>query len=176
MNVLEFLMIASEHIENQEGVVITFADGKMAKQKHSWYMSVHGMLSEGLREHKLINKVLMEEIDDVLAHIPVDAHEERDFINDLSDVIVHHVNHVATEAFDFFNTNYTGDRKAYAIEFRKHRLFSMTTVLFTENSYERIKDRVIRDVLRDTRRWEIARNYLKDLGFERELRLIEDDG
>ena len=172
---LDELFVEAETVENKEGWVITFANGKMAKIKGSWYLNIHGILENGLREHKLINKVLNEEIDDILAHIPVDAHAERDFINDLTEVIVGHVNEVATEAQKFFNDNFDGSRKDYAIKFRKHKLFSMTTVLFEENTYERIKDRVIRDVLRDTSRWERARNYLKDLGFERELRLIESD-
>ena len=165
----------SETIENKEGWVVTFANGKMAKVKGDWYMRVHGLISEGLREHKLIDKILHEEIDDLLAHIPVDAHEERDFINEVTDVIVKHVNDVATEAFTFFNDNYTGDRKAFAIEFRKHRLFRLVTVLFTENTYENIKDRVIREVLGNTNRWQAARMYLKDLGFERELQLVDSD-
>jgi len=33
MNILELLLLSGEFIENKEGVVITFSNGKMAKQK-----------------------------------------------------------------------------------------------------------------------------------------------
>jgi len=176
MNILELLMISSEHIENKEGVVITFSNGKMAKQKTVWYAKIHGLLTDGLKEHKLIAKVLGETIDDVLAYIPVDAYEERSFINDLTEVIVANVNKRATEAFDFFNANYNGDRKTFAITYNKHTLFRFVTVLFQNNTYEAMKDRIVKDVLFETRRLERARTYLRDLGFERELKMIEDDG
>jgi hypothetical protein len=176
MNVLEFLMITSDYIENKEGVVITFADGKMAKQKTSFYMALHGLLTDGLKENKLIAKVLNDQIDDVLAFIPVDAYAEREFINALTEVIVANVNQRATEAFEFFNANYKGDRKAFAIEFINHSMFRFVTVLFTNNTYEAMKDRIIKDVLGETRRLERARTYLKGCGFERELKIIEEDG
>ena len=34
MKPLDLLLLSAEYIENKEGVVITFSNGKMAKQKH----------------------------------------------------------------------------------------------------------------------------------------------
>ena len=175
MNVLELLMMSSEYIEDKEGVVITFSNGKMAKQKNLQYMMLHGLLSDGLKENKLVQKILNEEIDDVLAFIPVESVEERDFINELTGVVVTHVNALATEAFNTFNTEYKGDRKDFALKFRNHPMFNFMTTLFKENTYEYVEKAVVKKVIFECRKLEMARTYVKNLGFTRELKLLEDD-
>ncbi len=175
MNVLDLLMLSSEYIEDKEGVVITFANGKMAKQKNQQYLMLHGLLTGGLKENLLVSKILNEEIDDLLAFLPVDAVIEREFINELTSIVVCHVNSVATEAFELFNKEYNGDRKDFAIKFRNHKLFSLMTTLFKENNYESIEKAVVKRVIQDCRKLEMARAYVKNLGFTRELKLLEDD-
>ena len=69
MKPLDLLLLSAEYIENKEGVVITFSNGKMAKQKHQHYMLLHGILADGLKEHILISKILNEEIDDLYPYI-----------------------------------------------------------------------------------------------------------
>lgn len=175
MKPLDLLLLSSEYIEEKEGVVITFSNGKMAKQKHLHYMMLHGLLTDGLREHKLVAKVLNEEIDDVLAFIPVENTEERDFINELTDVVVKHVNHITTYCFDTFKANYTGDRKEFVMKFKGDTYFHYMTALFNENTYEYVEKRIAEDVMFKARRLEMAKKYLRELGFVRELKLIEDD-
>jgi T4 RnlA family RNA ligase len=170
----EMFKMAGE-IENKEGWVVTFANGKMAKVKTAWYMNLHGLLTDGLKENKLVSKILNEEIDDVLAFIPVDAVEEREFINELTAVIVAHVNSVATKVFNTFNAEYKGDRKEFALKFRSDPLFSFMTMLFKENTYEYVEKAVAKKVIFDCRKLEMARTYVKNLGFTRELKLLEDD-
>jgi hypothetical protein len=173
MEAIDLIMLSSEYIEHKEGVVITFSNGKMAKQKNLQYMMLHGLLSDGLKEHKLVSKILNEEIDDVLSFIPVDATEERDFINELTEVMVSHVNKTATYCFDTFNKEFDGDRKAFVMKFKKDNHFHYMTRLFNENSYENIEEAVIKDVIFKCRKLEIARAYVKDLGFERELTFVD---
>lgn len=172
---LDELLKMSEEIENKEGWVVTFSNGKMAKIKTVHYMMLHGMLTDGLKENKLVDKILNEEIDDVLAFLPVDAVEEREFINELTSVVVTHVNALATEAFNTFNAEYKGDRKEFALKFRSHPLFSFMTTLFKENTYEYVEKAVVKKVIFDCRKLEMARAYVKNLGFTRELKLLEDD-
>lgn len=161
--------------EDKEGWVVTFANGKMAKIKTDFYMAIHGLLTDGLKENLLVSKILNEEIDDLLAFLPVDAVAERDFINELTSVVVCHVNSIATEAFELFNKGYNGDRKEFAIKFRHHPLFSLMTTLFKENNYESIEKAVVKRVIHDCRKLEMAKAYVKSLGFNRELKLLEDD-
>ena len=161
--------------EDKEGWVVTFANGKMAKIKTDWYMSLHGLLTDGLKENLLVSKILNEEIDDLLAFLPVDAVAERDFINELTSVVVDHVNSVSSNVFAFFNEEYKGDRKEFAIKFRTHPWFSLSTTLFKENSYEAVEKAVVKRVIQDCRKLEMAKAYVKALGFNRELKLIDDD-
>lgn len=137
-------------------------------------MHLHNIMSFGLRENKLIERILHEEIDDLLSFIPVEAYEVRDYINELTIVIVDHVNDLSTKAYELFNKEYDGDRRAFAIRFKKDPLFFFMTRLFIENSYEFVEKAVIEAVIFNTRRLKLAKNYLKDLGFERELKLLEE--
>ena len=175
MNVLELLLLSGEFIENKEGVVITFSNGKMAKQKNFFYMRLHGLMSEGLKENHLIQKILTETIDDITAFLPVEAVTEREFIEALTECVIGHVNNKAEEGFVFFNEQYNGDRKEFAITHKKHPLFSHMVVLFYENSVESIEKSIISRMLIDCYRYEAARTYLRKIGFEREFKLLESD-
>lgn len=175
MTPLDLLLLSGEYIEGKEGVVITFENGKMAKQKHRHYMNLHGILTDGLKEHKLISKILNEEIDDVLAFIPEDNLEERSFIDELSMIVVKDVNHIASYCFNIFNDNFKGDKKDFAMKFKSDKHFHYMTRLFGENTFENIEKGVISDTIFKCRRLELAKSYLKSLGFTRELKLLEDD-
>ena len=174
LHTLEELFKMAETVENKEGWVITFSNGKMAKVKTRWYMNLHGILSDGLKENKLVKKILEEEIDDVLAFIPVENTEERDFINEMTGVVVNHVNHIATTCFDTFN-NFDGDRKSFAETYKGNEYFHYMTRLFRDNTFENVEKAVAADVVFKCRRLEMAKTYLRSLGFERELKLLEDD-
>jgi len=175
MNVLELLLLSGEFIENKEGVVVTFSNGKMAKCKNFFYMRIHGMLTEGLKENHLIQKILTETIDDIVAFLPIDAVTEREFIESLTECVIAYVNKTAEEGFEFFNTHYNGDRKEFAVTHRSHQLFGHMVVLFRENSIEAIEKSIIERMLVDCYRYEAARTYLRKIGFERELKLLESD-
>jgi hypothetical protein len=175
MNVLELLLLSGEFIENKEGTVITFSNGKLAKQKNLQYLLIHGLLSSGLKEHCLIKKILNDTVDDLIAVLPIDAVEERSFVDDVSRVITHHVNALATEAFEFFNKEYRGDRKEFSMKHKKHHLFHFMVRLFNDNNIEVVEKVLIDHVIFSCRRLEMARTYLRNLGFERELKFIEDD-
>ena len=109
MKPLDLLLLSAEYIENKEGVVITFSNGKMAKQKHQHYMLLHGILADGLKEHILISKILNEEIDDLLSFIPAENIEERLFIDEMTQIVVRDINHRASLVFNKFNDK---DRKS----------------------------------------------------------------
>ena len=175
MKPLDLLLLSAEYIENKEGVVITFSNGKMAKQKHQHYMLLHGILADGLKEHILISKILNEEIDDLLAFIPTENIEERLFIDEMTQIVVQDINHRASLVFNKFNDNFNGDKKEFALKFGKDPLFHFMTKLFGENSFETAEKAIINETIFKCRRLEMAKLYLKNLGFNRELKLLEDD-
>lgn len=174
MNTLELLLLSGEFIENKEGVVITFANGKLAKIKTIQYLMIHGLLSCGLKEHNLIEKILNETVDDLIAVLPETAIEERSFVDAVTEVITTHVNSLATEAYETFNS-FEGDRKEFCLKYKKHPLFHYMTRLFNENNFEIVEKAIIENVIFLCRRLEMAKSYLRNLGFERELKFIDDD-
>lgn len=165
MTPLELLLLSAEFVENKEGVVITFADGKMAKSKNIFYASLHGLLTSGLKAHLLIPKILDQEIDDVLAFIPTENVDARKYIEALTQVIVRHVNDFSTECYEFFQQEFKGDRKEFALKFKPHPLFKFVTVLIKDNTYENIEEVVVRHVMKACRRQQLANEYLTALGF-----------
>lgn len=184
LHTLDELLTMAETVEDKEGWVVTFENGKMAKVKTFFYMQLHGLLTEGLKEHKLVRRILEDTVDDILSFIPVENTEERDFINEMTEVITKHINHIATWCYDTFNSEFDGDRKAFVEKFTSedengkishHKYFHYMTRLFRDNSFENVEKAVVEDVIFKCRRLEMAKSYLKDLGFERELKLLEDD-
>lgn len=164
---LDVLLLSANYIEQTEGVVITFENGKMAKQKHRQYLEIHNILSDGLDEHKLIRKILNEEIDDVLSVLPTDALTERKYIDDVSKTIITHVNDIVDQAYTTFNENYNGDRGSFARKYIKHPLFHLMTAMFHLNTEEHMRELYTNTVIFKCRRLKLARTYLKDLGVDR---------
>ena len=121
MTVLDLLLLSKEYIEENEGLVVTFSNGKMAKIKNSWYMSLHGILTDGLKEHKIIARIIDETIDDVIAQIPPENTEERAFIDDITLVITKHINSIASAAEKAFNDSWTGNKKDLAMKFKSDK-------------------------------------------------------
>lgn len=184
LHTLDELLEMAQTVEDKEGWVVTFENGKMAKVKTKWYMELHGLLTDGLKEHKLVKKILEEEVDDLLSFIPVENTEERDFINELTGVVLDHVKDISNWCFDTFNKEFDGDRKTFAGKFTEkdekgkityHPYFHYMTKLIRDNTFENVEKYVAEDVMFKCRRLEMAKTYLRNLGFERELKLLEDD-
>lgn len=175
MTTLDLLMLSRHYIENKEGVVVSFTNGKMAKIKHDFYMNLHSILSDGLKENIIIGKVLDETIDDTIAAIPEENVDERSFIDDITEVVVKHVNTVATEVFNFVKENYKGDRKEFAMANKHDPRFHFMMKLTTTLDYEIVEKAIADDIAFKTRKLEKAKTFLRELGFTRELKVLEDD-
>jgi len=174
---LDELLKLKETVEDKEGWVITFENGKMAKVKTDWYMSLHGILTDGLKEHKIVEKVLDETIDDTIAMIPEENVEERDFIDSISEIIVNHVNHIVSDAETKFKNSWNGNKKDLALKFKDDKgSFPYIMSFANGKNIEEVEKQVIDRVKFECRRLEMAKQYLKKLGFDKELEIkIEDD-
>lgn len=178
MSILDLLLVAKDYVENKEGWVIHFKQGemgKMGKSKTTWYMNLHSILSDGLKENIIIGKVLDETIDDTIAAIPEENVDERSFIDDITEVVVKHVNTVATEVFNYVKENYKGDRKEFAMANKHDPRFHFMMRLTTTLDYEIVEKAVADDIAFKTRKLEKAKTFLRELGFTRELKVLEDD-
>ncbi len=173
---LDELLEMKGTVEEKEGWVITFSNGKMAKVKTDWYMALHGILTDGLKEHKIIARIVDETIDDVIAQIPEENTEERQFIDDITVVITKHINHIANDAEKKFKAVWTGDKKEIAMAYKADKQAFPYIMNFAKGrSYEEVEATVAERVQFECRRLEMAKKYLRGLGFTNELKLLEDD-
>ena len=125
MSVLDFILLSRDYIENQEGEVISFEDGQMAKVKNTQYLQLHGLIGpDAFRENLLIKTILDGNIDDVLGALVPGP--KKDKILAIEKAVNEKFNHLVVEFkilrgayFNIFNEN----RKEFALANKKHLLF-----------------------------------------------------
>lgn len=112
-----------------EGWVVKFEDGQLAKVKTDWYMNLHGLMTENfLVENIIIQKIINEEIDDILAELTKNS-EKRKFIEDIIKKINFYRNYYKKEVdklTDIFINKFKLDRKKFVEKYRKNMFFSVT--------------------------------------------------
>lgn len=108
-----------------EGYVGMFDDGQMFKIKTDWYLQLHGLVTDKLRENLLIKTILDENIDDVLSQVI--PGEKRDFIIATTNKVTHKFNHLVIQ-FETLRDKYVNecksDRKMFAMKYSKEPIFS----------------------------------------------------
>lgn len=155
---LEKFIEMSETVEGIEGWVIKFTNGTMIKLKTKWYKELHGLLTDGLgREDFIFEKVLNEEIDDVLAQVP-ENDTRKLWVQDVAQAIGHHCNELVQEASDILKT-YNGDRKDFAITNKNHRLFGVL-MRSLEKDMETVEKSVVEYLKTQTKGLNKAKDYL----------------
>ncbi len=163
---LDEMMDLRGRSEGIEGWVITTSNG-MYKIKTTWYMQLHGLVTEGTRENLLIQTILDDNIDDVIAQL--ENGEKKDFIVETTAKVQHKVNHIIKEFKDLalkFSLEYH-DKKSFAKKYNKHPCFHMVVKvidLIDINTIETIAEyRVKEHVLFSTRKLNMAQEWLEDL-------------
>jgi len=163
---LEDLIDAAKIVDNKEGWIIQFENGKMVKKKSDWYIARHRLFTEDLnRENTLIGLILNETIDDVLAQIfePVKKAE----VEHIIDIVNKEIGRIAHQV-DELMVNYKGDRKEFAIKYQKNPMFSLAMgVINGKDKVDVIKQRL----KIDTRNLIQAREWLNKAkeNFEKSL-------
>lgn len=119
------LLRMKAEVTNKEGWVITLEDGQMLKVKTEWYLSLHRLLTENVYQTNVIVEAILDEhIDDVLSALPENFAEVRQNIQNLSQIVVHHFNHVCDDVRSKV-AEYTGDRKSFAIKYKEEPYFGL---------------------------------------------------
>lgn len=119
------LLRMKEEVKNKEGWVVTLEDGQMLKVKTDWYLSLHRLLTENVYQTNVIVEAILDEhIDDVLSAIPENFAEVRQNIQNLSQIVVHHFNHVCDDVRSKV-AEYTGDRKYFSIKYKEEPYFGL---------------------------------------------------
>ena len=167
---IESLMQKAKITEFKEGWVVHFNTGKIAKVKTDWYLALHSIMSDGLKEHIIIEHILNETIDDVLSAIPEENVDERNFINTITEIVDDYINKTSNLLYNNVNGTYNGDRKQFAIDNKGDPFFDIKMKLCGNNTIEMAEKLVIAKVLDKTKRLEMARSWLRDQGFVLELK------
>jgi len=122
--VLDDLIESAKTEEGIEGWIITLEDGQMIKLKTQWYFQLHGLTTSGTRENLLIETILDDRIDDVIAQLP--EGEKKEFMIEVQEKVQHKFNHLVVEykhlRGQYFN-KFQEDRKEFALKYKEHELF-----------------------------------------------------
>lgn len=160
---LDGLIELKSIVKDIEGWVVQFENGKMVKVKGDHYCSLHGLLTDSLnRENDIIELILDEKIDDVLAQIPEDDLRRQD-IDAISKIISDEMIFMSNKT-DELLLKYKGDRKAFAITNIKDPFFNFAIgVVNGKDKSEMIKLEIKKHTkhLMDARKWLDGRGYKK---------------
>jgi len=168
---LDFMDLIKDNIVGVEGWVLTIIkDGKykLGKTKTKWYMDLHHTLTDGLKEHILIDKILNEEIDDILSAIPEDNKEEREFINKITNITLEYFHETINKCIAIVKEEYDGDKKSFVAKYKGNKkLFSyLMATIACDSDIERLGEVVKNDILKQARKLEMAKTFLSDIGLE----------
>jgi RNA ligase len=122
---VESLNELAQTTEGVEGWVVQFTNGLKVKKKTAWYNRLHGSISE-IREDGIIELVLNEQIDDMLAMLN-EGSEKRIFVEEIVSKTAHQFNHLVVEFKELrrkYFQDFEEDRKKFAMKHSKDRLFS----------------------------------------------------
>ena len=161
---LDDLISLATTVEGIEGWVLRFTNGKMIKLKTDWYRNLHGLLTDSLtREDFIIENVLNETLDDILAQVD-EKDPRKEWVEKVAESVAHYTSNLVKDVMTL-KSEYTGDRKEYAIKYNKHPLFSVLMRVIGANE-EVVEKEVIKFLLRNTTSLSKAQELLyKDIGF-----------
>lgn len=160
IELLDFLLLSRNYIEKEEGVVITFEDGQMAKIKHMKYLQLHGLTTEATRENLLIETILNDHIDDVIAQLQ--NGDKKDFILDITKKVTKKFNHSVVEIKNIIK-EYNGDRKEFALQYKNHELFSICMKVIQNPSEKYIEEKLKEYFINKTRSLKNAQEWIGNI-------------
>ncbi len=127
--ILEYL----KTVTGIEGYVIAFENGELKKCKSTEYCYLHQLLTDDIaHEHKIIEFVINDTLDDVLPQIPLND-PRRVYVMKIRDHVVMTVNEVKKQISDDFTRFWTPKktRKDIAIQFNKHTYFGIIMKMYS---------------------------------------------
>lgn len=160
-------------IENKEGSVIEFTNGLIMKIKTEWYFRLHGLLTEDLyKENVVINYILDDVIDDIIAQVPVTDTVAHNRIEKLIGIVKKEIDLKIIDIRDSYDRNYlkVASRKEYALKFIKtDRNFGYVMSLLDVEDLLKLTDEEIKElkfdyykVLKDKDIYEMAKSYIRE--------------
>ncbi len=116
--------------QNKEGWVVRFADGQIIKIKTAWYFQKHKCRDNLDREHKIIEMILDETIDDAISEFDEPIFTEK--VEKIQNIINLYIKEKTREINELCQ-QYTGDIKKFAIENNSNKVFHLAIQHLTYN-------------------------------------------
>jgi RNA ligase len=132
--------------EQKEGYVIQFEDGNMVKLKTPWYINLHHSVTF-TRERDIAQMVIEESVDDFKSYL-TGIGESLDKVEAIEKRVNDTINQLATRVKGYVTTNYTTDRKEFAMKAKSHELFGLIMSEYT-GAEPKYKEYFIKNFLKD---------------------------
>lgn len=155
---LEEMMHKQSTQKGVEGFVVKFTDESIIKIKTLDYISKHRLQDEGDSYKIILQKILDEEIDDVLGVV---VEQKKKEILELETLLINYVNHWTV--FCFNETRNISDRKAVADKYVNHRFFGVIMSSINKANIEDVKNLVIKKIRGKYNKEEKAKKFFKFL-------------
>ncbi len=159
---IDYLIASKKRASNIEGWVVTHKEG-MYKIKTDWYMQMHGLVTDALRENLLIKTILDGNIDDILAQL--DDSEKKTFIIETEKKVNYKFNYLVKSFLelreDYFRNH--NNRKSFSIKYSKYKTFGLVMkTLELDINEELVEQKVKEYVLHITRDLGKAKDWLDE--------------
>jgi len=178
---LDLLILSRDYIMEEEGFVVTFNDLSKCKIKHQNYIEKHKLNEEIERENRIIQRILEENIDDVLSQLEM-GDEKRELIEKIQEKVSKYFDNriegamkLRAELFNVYNviTKEEGEEKVSMDlpNFTKkrgrdenfHIVMKTKKMSFKEDFRERMSTLIKEEIMFKTRKLEMAREFLKKI-------------
>ncbi len=165
MKILDLLILAKEYVENEEGEVISWSDGQMAKIKNLHYLELHSLIGpDSFRENILIQTIISGNIDDVISALVPGT--KKDKIVQMDKIVTDYFNHLVVKfkaLRDSYYNEYKENRKDFAINNKKNVLFGsvMKSLHAKISDTEKIAEEAVKEyILRETNSLSKAKQFV----------------
>ncbi len=155
---LEFMMDAQQNQKDTEGFIVKFTDGHLIKIKTLDFLSKHRLYNEADSNKIVLQKILDEELDDILGVV----HEsKKDKLLHQETLLVNYVNHWTTFCYEETRNNKT--RKEMAEKFGAHRFFRVIMKAIGMNDLVEVKVAVVKEIKNKYSKEKKAQDFFKFL-------------
>ena len=151
-------MDAQQNQKGTEGFVVKFTDETIIKIKTLDYIGKHRLKSDGDSYKIILQKILNEELDDIIGVVDENKREE---LLKYSELLTVYVNHWSVFCFD--ETRKIQSRKDLADKFVDHRFFGVIMQSINKSNLEDTKKLIIKKILSTYNREAKAREFFKFL-------------
>jgi len=123
-NLIDIVNIC-EKLEDTEGFIVQLENDQIIKLKTLWYINLHHKIDDLNKEHKIIQMILNNTIDDYLSILDrKDDLELLNFISKIENVINNYIKRKQKEVFDLIS-NYNNDVKDFALKYKNDKNFHL---------------------------------------------------